>query len=603
MIKTREVTVMTLLAFAMQNANANQRVAMKATRDTISHEQLCQKILNYRMYMQLIEMMTEAINKVMERDPIIKADDEIGKINGVFEFLNAKKVMPRCKQLNSTVNAEQFFNVKKDERIINLANQALKDNIPDAYFETEWSKHSETHRQDQDKAKTFEFLQTKFGHLLGDYKQPKDTPINPETSSEASFVSSVSQSNSIKPRRPRYSPSDLTKEIIDNVPIFDGKTNKLNQFINTIKSVASLYHIPEIQIVSLCTRGNPNKIITHTIEDDTEANWANIKRKLINNYRPTNSRIDAGRQLAKIARKENETVGEYLARARTLFKTKLRSVTQWSTEYDPSDMYKVVDGLKSTGLRRHILKRIEDYKSYKQCFDHIESQWEKTHYLDNNHIEQSQSNNEVNEIDEWDDTLMEDPQEQVFQADINEVYQRHGRQYQYNQHRFQNNPGYQFQGNRPHYNRSNKFSGSHFNNPQQFTPRHQSTTVANQAYTFNGTTAHPSVNYAPGMLNTGPTHQHWGYQAPSNQYQPYPNQFANRQQTPTFNSFTHNNSQAPNKNTPDGTNMIIEQMTKLLNSFKTTPHQVQEVTAQATAGAWDLGQASELPQTPTQGIE
>ena len=88
--------------------------------------------------------------------------------------------------------------------------------------------------------------------------------------------------------------------------------------------------------------------------------------------------------------------------------------------------------------------------------------------------------------------------------------------------------------------------------------RHQSTTVANQAYTFNGTTAHPNVHYAPGMLNMGPMHQNWGYQTQDSQYQPYHNQYSGKQSTPAFKSFAHSGTQTANKNTSENTNAIIE---------------------------------------------
>ena len=129
-------------------------------------------------------------------------------------------------------------------------------------------------------------------------------------------------------------------------------------------------------------------------------------------------------------------------------------------------------------------------------------------------------------------------------------------------------------------------------------------TKANQAYTFNGTTAHPNMSYTPGTVNMGPMHQTWGYQTQDNQYQPYHNQFGTKQQTLTFNSFAQgNNTQTAHKNTTENTNSIIDQMAKLLNSLKATTDQVQEVQAQPTAELWDLAQVSELPQNSIEDLE
>ena len=274
----------------------------------------------------------------------------------------------------------------------------------------------------------------------------------------------------------------------------------------------------------LCTRGKPHEIITHVIEDDPEAGWEGIKRKLTSNYGATKSRMDAGIQLKNMSMKEDETLGEYLARARTLFKAKLKLDTQWNEEYDPSNMWYVVNGLTLTNLKNHISKKLSTYKSYKQCFNHIEEEWQKTHYLDGEYTSQTQNSSKVNEIQEWEETPTDDPQEQAFQAEVNEVFQRYGRHYTNNQPCHQGTSEYRFQHNRFNQNRNGRFTNNHFSNARQFTPRHQSTTVANQAYTFNSTTAHPNVSYAPGTLNMGPMHQQWGYQNQDSQYQPYHNQ-------------------------------------------------------------------------------
>ena len=181
-------------------------------------------------------------------------------------------------------------------------------------------------------------------------------------------------------------------------------------------------------------------------------------------------------------------------------------------------MWYVVNGLTLTNLKNHISKKLSSYKTYKQCFNHIKEEWEKTHYLDGEYTSQAQNSSEVNKRLEWEETPADDPQEQAFQAEVNEVFQKYGR---------------------------------HYTNSQPDTKEPMDTdsrtTVANQAYTFNGTTMHPSVSYTPGMLNMGPMHQQWGYQNQDNQYQPYHNQCSNKQQTPVFNRFAQSSTQAKPK--------------------------------------------------------
>ena len=214
--------------------------------------------------------------------------------------MNNSNIIPKCKQLNNTITAEQFLAANNNMHIMDLARQTLNENLTDEYFRNEWEKHTEACNKTQDKTRLMEQMTARYTHLLSEDKPLKESSKDPKTSSEASFVSSVSAStNPISERshKPSYKPSDLTKEIIDNVPIFDGKTSELNQFINTIESVTSIYNIPEIQIILLRTRSKPHKIITHVIEDNPEAGWEGVKRKLTSNYGVTKSRMDAGIQL------------------------------------------------------------------------------------------------------------------------------------------------------------------------------------------------------------------------------------------------------------------------------------------------------------------
>ena len=84
-------------------------------------------------------------------------------------------------------------------------------------------------------------MNSRYTDLLTDIKVPRDNTRDPETSSEASFTSSVSNLRVKRPCRITQSNPELSKEIIDNIPIFDRKAKELNQFINTIESCSNLY--------------------------------------------------------------------------------------------------------------------------------------------------------------------------------------------------------------------------------------------------------------------------------------------------------------------------------------------------------------------------
>ena len=105
---------------------------------------------------------------------------------------------------------------------------------------------------------------------------------------------------------------------------------------------------------------------------------------------------------------------------------------------------------------------------------------------------------EVDKINTWNETTTDDPVEAEMLAEVNEVYHKYSR--------YPTQHGYLTPGPRPQTFRS-PFRGGR-GNQRPFTsrynnPRHQNTTVANQAYTFNGTTPHTSVSYTPGTFNMG----------------------------------------------------------------------------------------------------
>ena len=177
---------------------------------------------------------------------------------------------------------------------------------------------------------------------------------------------------------------------------------------------------------------------------------------------------------------------------------------------------------------------------------------------------------------------MDDPIEAEILAEVNEVYHKYGR---YPSHCGYWNPGPRSQNPRAPFRGQgyHKSFTLRYNNP-----RHQNTTVANQAYTFNGTTPNANVSYAPGTFNMS---------APFNTYQvPYSQQqnksYAQNQQYHN-NSVTEQSSKTPQQ---DAT-ALIEQLRQLLLPQKNSVHQVNEVKAMMPqpGTTWDLKVAAELP--------
>ena len=81
--------------------------------------------------------------------------------------------------------------------------------------------------------------------------------------------------------------ADIPKEVLDNIPTFDGKPGELNQFLSTIESYSTMYIICKTDLVMMQARGKVHEIIHHTLQEDADVEWSAIKRKLTSNYGST----------------------------------------------------------------------------------------------------------------------------------------------------------------------------------------------------------------------------------------------------------------------------------------------------------------------------
>ena len=64
--------------------------------------------------------------------------------------------------------------------------------------------------------------------------------------------------------------ADIPKEVLDNIPTFDGKQGELNQFLSTIESYSTMYRIHKTDLVLLHSRGKVHEIIHHAIAEDAD---------------------------------------------------------------------------------------------------------------------------------------------------------------------------------------------------------------------------------------------------------------------------------------------------------------------------------------------
>ena len=206
---------------------------------------------------------------------------------------------------------------------------------------------------------------------------------------------------------------------------------------------------------------------------------------------------------------------------------------------------------------------MSQFKTYKELFNNIEDEWEWSYFMEDDFAGEEDTPSvaaEVDEIYDWNKTTTDDPMEAQMLGEVNEVYHKNGR--------YPTQHGYWTPRPRPQNIRA-PFRGG-WGNQRPFTPRynnprHLNTTVANQAYTFNGTTPHASVSYTPGIFNK---------EALFSIYQPVP--YNHQQNQPyTQNQQYHNNSfvEKQNNATPqlDATTLIEKLQQLILMHTKSSP--------------------------------
>ena len=119
-----------------------------------------------------------------------------------------------------------------------------------------------------------------------------------------------------------------------------------------------------------------HEIIHHTLQEDADIEWSVIKRKLTSNYISMRSGIEASVKISKLTMNSEKTVGKYLTRAKTLVKSKLKDTISWHSYIDKADAYHVCNRLIKTGIKSRMLRRVSQFKTYKDLFNNIEEEWE-----------------------------------------------------------------------------------------------------------------------------------------------------------------------------------------------------------------------------------
>ena len=57
-------------------------------------------------------------------------------------------------------------------------------------------------------------------------------------------------------------------------------------------------------------------------------------------------------------------------------KSKIKNIAMFHLEFNKADVYHICNGLLKTALKSRMLRRVSQFKTYKEFFNNIEDKWE-----------------------------------------------------------------------------------------------------------------------------------------------------------------------------------------------------------------------------------
>ena len=455
-IRERDITVSMLLSYAIRITHTARSNVKKAIKDAPLEEMLQKKIAEQECYTELVEIILAAITDLSDASDLSKEHGmHVEKNNGMIEFMCEKGMKPGCKTVTRETTYSDFITTGHNAETMNSGRDIANSKMKGDKFIKQWRNKHDNEIRTKNKIKQRELLEKQWGEYLTPPRDPKD----PETSLTISMgynttgTSTYHKELQITEYEPNISEiatvprtmitryrADVPKEVLDNIPSFDGNPGELNQFLSTIESYSTMYRICKTDLVMMQARGKVHEIIHHTLQEDADIEWSAIKRKLTSNYGSTRSGIEVSVKMSKFSMNSEEIVCEYLVRAKTLVKSKLKDTTAWHHDIHEADAYHICNGIIKTGLKSRMLRRISQFKIYKDLFNNIQEEWDQSYFMEDDFASKEDTPTtatEVDKINTWNETTTDNPKEAKILVKVNEVYHKYGR---YPSHRGYWNP-------------------------------------------------------------------------------------------------------------------------------------------------------------------
>ena len=213
-----------------------------------------------RNILGVITNLSDACDLTKEHETYVE------KINSMIDFMRERGVKPGCKTLTRETKYSDFVYAENDAETMNSARDIVNSKMNGDKLVKQWKIKHHREVRAKNKANQREIWEKQWGEFLTPHREPKD----PETSSTISMgYNTMGTSTCTKePRITEYKPNvseiatvpkttitrygaDIPKEVLDNVPTFDGKQGELNQFLSTIESYSTMYRIRKTDLVMM----------------------------------------------------------------------------------------------------------------------------------------------------------------------------------------------------------------------------------------------------------------------------------------------------------------------------------------------------------------
>ena len=295
-IRERNITVSVLLSYAIRITHTARSNVQKAIKVAPLEEMLQKKIAEQECYTKLVEIILAAITDLSDACDLSKEHGtHVEKINRMIEFMCEKGIKPGCKTLTRETTYSDFITTGHNAETMNSARDIANSKMKGDKFIKQWRNKHDNEIRAKNKIKQRELWEKWWGEYLTPPRDPKD----PETSLIISMgYNTMGTSTYHKELQiTKYEPNileiatvprtmitwyraDGPKEVLDNIPTFNGKPGELNQFLSTIKSFSTMYRIRKTDLVMMQARGKVHEIIHHVLQEDADVEWSAIKRKL-----------------------------------------------------------------------------------------------------------------------------------------------------------------------------------------------------------------------------------------------------------------------------------------------------------------------------------